>query len=211
MWMTCLALEFSSQRRSAAVARDGVLLGEAWVMGGATTSAPGLILEALGKSGMRPGDVGRLVVGVGPGSYTGIRRAIATLQGWHLALGTPLAAVGSMELLARIAQERLGRGCDVAVDAQRGEWACGEVEGGQLKTGLRLRTLDELRADIAAGRCVVTPDEGLPGAVVLHPTAALAAVVGCGLEAQRPEGLAPVYLREAAFVKAPPQRPIPDP
>lgn len=207
--MTCLALEFSTQRRSAAIARDGVLLGEAWVIGGPATSAPRLIAEALGKSGVRPTEIGRLVVGIGPGSYTGIRRAISTLQGWHLALGTPLAAVGSMELLARIAHERLGHACEVAADAQRGEWACAEMEGGIVTTELRLRGLEELRADIAAGRCVVTPDEGLPGAIVLHPTAALAAVLGAGLAEQRPEALAPVYLREAAFVKAPPTRPIP--
>lgn len=209
--MTCLALEFSSQRRSVAVARDGVLLSEAWVMGGTSTSAPGLIQEALGKSGLRAVEVGRLVVGIGPGSYTGIRRALATLQGWHLALGTPLAAVGSMELLARIAHERLGRGCDLAADAQRGEWACASMEGGRLQTALKLRTLEELRAGIAAGRSVVTPDEGLPGALVLHPTAALAALVGGGLEERRPESLAPIYLREAAFVKAPAPRPIPGP
>ncbi len=208
--MTCLALEFSSQRRSAAIARDGVLLGEAWVIGGSATSAPGLITEALARSGTRPVDVGRLVVGIGPGSYTGIRRAISTLQGWNLALGTPLAAIGSMELLARVAHERLGRGCYLAADAQRGEWACAEMEGGRVTTGLRLRGLEEIRADIAAGRCVVTPDEGLPGAIVLHPTAAVAAVLGAGLAEQRPEALAPVYLREAAFVKAPPTRPIPD-
>lgn len=83
--------------------------------------------------------------------------------------------------------------------------------GGQLRTTLRLRALEELRADVAAGRCVATPDEGLAGAVVVYPTAALAAVLGDGLEERRPEELAPVYLRETAFVKAPLPRPIPGP
>lgn len=204
--MTCLALEFSSQRRSAAIARDGKLLAEAWVLGGVATSAPDLMGEVLRRSGVRPGEVGRLVVGIGPGSYTGIRRAIATLQGWHLALGTPVAPVGSLGLLARLAHEHLGRDCELATDAQRGEWACGWMQGGSLASPLRLRSLEELRSDMAGGRCVVTPDEGLAGAVVLHPTAALAAVMGMGLEVQAPETMAPVYLREAAFVKAPTPR-----
>lgn len=184
------------------------MLAEAWVLGGVATSAPDLIGEALRQSGLRPGDIGRLVVGVGPGSYTGIRRAIATLQGWHLALGTPVAPVGSLGLLARLAHERLGRDCELAADAQRGEWACGSMHDGRLMTPLRLRTLEDLRADMARGHCVVTPDEGMEGAMVLHPTAALAAVLGVGLEVQAPESLAPVYLREVAFVKAPQPRPI---
>lgn len=208
---TCLALEFSSARRSAAVARDGRLLAEAWVLGGGPTSAPALIDEALSRAGLRPADVGRLVVGIGPGSYTGIRRAIATLQGWHLARGTPVAVVGSLDLLARLAREALGRDGLLAADAQRGEWACGEMSGGRLAGPLGLRTREALASEIAAGRLVITPDEGLPGAVVMHPTAALAALMGPGLDEARPDALEPVYLREAAFVKAPPPRVVPGP
>lgn len=207
--MTCLALEFSSARRSAAVARDGRLLAEAWVLGGGPTSAPALIHEALSRAGLRPSDVGRLVVGIGPGSYTGIRRAIATVQGWHLASGTPVAAVGSLDLLACLAREALGRDGLLAADAQRGEWACGEMVGGRVAGPLGLRTREALASEIASGRLVITPDEGLPGAVVMHPTAALAALMGPGLSEVRPEALEAVYLREAAFVKAPPPRTLP--
>ncbi|MEI6342291.1 MAG: tRNA (adenosine(37)-N6)-threonylcarbamoyltransferase complex dimerization subunit type 1 TsaB [Verrucomicrobiota bacterium] len=207
--MTCLALEFSSQRRSAAVSRDGLLLSEAFVMGGGATSAPGLMAEAMAKAGVLPADVSRLVVGIGPGSYTGIRRAIATALGWHLAMGTPIAPVESLELLARIAHDALGHDVELAADAQRDEWACASMHEGRMTTALRLRTRREIEADIENGRRVVTPDEGLPGAVVLHPTAALAAVLGPGLAPCRPEDLAPVYLREATFVKAAPRRPVP--
>ncbi len=202
--MACLALEFSSARRSAAVARDGLVLAEAFVLGGKATSAPSLIAEALGKAGLAPGDMGRLVVGVGPGSYTGIRRAIATFQGWSLAMGTPVASVGSMELLARLAHEALGGDCLLASDAQRGEWARGEMRGGRLAGPTRLVAREELMAEMAGGRRVVTPDAGLDGAVVMYPTAALAAAMGPGLAEVRPETLEAVYLREAAFIKAPP-------
>lgn len=206
---TCLALEFSSRRRAVAVARDGQLLAEAWVLGGEATSAPGLIGEALSRAGLRPADVGRLVVGIGPGSYTGIRRAIATAQGWHLALGTPVAPVGSLEILARIVQEPWGGEGWLATDAQRGEWACAETHEGGLRGPMRLLPKGELLAEIAAGRRVVTPDEGLEGARVLHPTAALAALLGPSLETSHPGMLEAVYLREASFVKAPAPRTVP--
>jgi tRNA threonylcarbamoyl adenosine modification protein YeaZ len=199
---TCLALEFSSERRSAAVARDGLLLSEAWVQGGTSTSAPGLIAEALSKAGVQPADVTRLVVGLGPGSYTGIRRAIATFHGWHLALGTPVARVGSMDLLASLAHDAGHRDCLLASDAQRGEWACGEMRDGPL----RLLGREQVIEEIARGRRVVTPDRGLEGAVLMYPTAALAATLGHAIETVRPQLLEPVYLREAAFQKAPPAR-----
>ena len=207
--MTCLALEFSSERRSAAVARDGEVLAEAFVLGGKATSAPALVAEALSKAGLVPGDVSRLVVGIGPGSYTGIRRAIATFQGWHLALGTPVTAVGSMELLARVAHEALGGDCLLASDAQRGEWACSEMHEGRLTGAPRLMAREALLAKIRRGRRVVTPDPGLEGAVIMYPPASLAASMGPELVEVRPERLEPVYLREATFIKAPPVRTIP--
>lgn len=204
--MTILCLEFSSERRSAAIVCDGRLLAESSVIAGRTTSAPGLIAAVLKESGLAPTDVSRLAIGIGPGSYTGIRRAIATVQGWHLAHGTPVVPVGSFQTLAVLAAELDPGPLWLAADAQRGEWAVAPAEGGRLTGELRLVSRDDLAAWIVGGQRIVTPDATLSGATRLYPSAAQAALLAQELPPMDPSNLAPVYLREASFVKAPPSR-----
>ncbi len=133
--MTILALEFSSEQRSVAVARDGIVLAEAVEGGGGrTTNAFGLIERVLAQSGILREEIEVIAVGLGPGSYTGIRAAIAVAQGWQLARGVKLLGVSSAECLAAQAQARkiFGR-VNVMLDAQRGEFylATWEISGAQ--------------------------------------------------------------------------------
>jgi len=62
----------------------------------------------------------------GPGSFTGVRIGLATLQGLALALGRPVCAMSTHEAMAH---GELGR---VAIldDAGRGEWYVSEFEDG---------------------------------------------------------------------------------
>lgn len=207
--MTILCLEFSSDRRSAAVIRNREVLAESSVIDTRTTSAPALIASALRESGLVPVDVDRLAVGTGPGSYTGIRRAIATVQGWHLAHGTPVVPVGSFETLAALAAELDAETFWLAADAQRGEWAVAQVLKGRLLETPRLVGRDQIIAWIAAGEQVFTSDADLAGATRLYPSAARAGQLAAGLPVVDPSTLAPVYLREAIFAKAPPSRELP--
>lgn len=204
--MTIVALEFSSDRRAAAVVRDGKVLAEACVIGGRATSAPALIAEAMSRAGIGASEVDRLAVGVGPGSYTGIRRAIATLQGWHLARGTPVVPVGSFEVLASVAAESGIVDGWLAADAQRGEWAVAVLRGGKVSGEPGLKPVSEVEAMVQRGERVVTADVNLPGAVRLYPDAGRCGTIAEGREPVDPTLLAPVYLREAVFVKAKPVR-----
>ena len=121
--MTLLALEFSSERRSAALARDGVILAEAAETGGRATNAFALIDRALAESKIPRDEIEAMAVGLGPGSYTGIRAAIAVAQGWQLARGIKLLGIPSVEALAAQAQaEKIFGRVNVVVDAQRGEF-----------------------------------------------------------------------------------------
>jgi tRNA threonylcarbamoyladenosine biosynthesis protein TsaB len=204
--MIALALEFSSDRRSVAVGRAGELLAEVTHLGTVNTPVFALIAEALRQASVEREDVGQLVVGVGPGSYTGVRIAISAAQGWQLATGATCVGVNSLENLARSVTDRIL----LAVDAQRGEFASAWAEAGRLLEPIRLRSKDELLGRLGQGEWVGGPDleRLLPGARPLFPTAAGALALAVNAVAVPAETLAPSYLREASFVKAPPTREI---
>jgi tRNA threonylcarbamoyladenosine biosynthesis protein TsaB len=80
--------------------------------------AAGLLDEA----GLRWHDLERIVVGLGPGTFTGLRIGIATARGLAAATGTPLVGLGTLRVLAAgsgstdPARRLLG-----VIDARRGE------------------------------------------------------------------------------------------
>ena len=99
--MKILALEFSSEQRSAAVVEHGAVLGEAHETAGKHTRAFALIEQALAEAGIEREQIDCVAVGLGPGSYMGTRIAIAIAQGWQLARGVKVAGTSSAEAVAR--------------------------------------------------------------------------------------------------------------
>ena len=206
--MTILALEFSSDQRSVALTRGGHLLAEASETGGRDTKAIGLIEKVLADAASGREQIEVIVVGLGPGSYTGIRAAIAVAQGWQLATGVKLLGVSSVDALAAQAQAAgiFGR-VNVVVDAQRGEfyratWEISAAERQEIAP-LKIVTAAEMAALQSAGEICVGPETGL----VLWPRAAMLARLAAGrTEFVAGEDLAPIYLRATSFVKAPPGR-----
>lgn len=77
----------------------------------------------LEEAGVPLEDVGRIVVGVGPGGFTGLRIGIATALGLGQALGTEVVGVSSLETLALAIAPFAAPGQTVApvIDAKRGE------------------------------------------------------------------------------------------
>ena len=97
-----------------------------------------------------------IAVGLGPGSYTGIRAAIAVAQGWQLARGVKLLGVSSAECLAAQAQaEKIFGRVNVVIDAQRGEFylATWEISdgGGKEISPLKIVPATEVAARQAGG------------------------------------------------------------
>jgi tRNA threonylcarbamoyl adenosine modification protein YeaZ len=205
--MITLALEFSSDRRSVAIGRGDDLLAEASHEGTVRTPVFALIAEAIADAGITREQIGRLLVGIGPGSHTGIRIGISAVQGWHLATGAETVAVNSLENLAL----EVGPRALLAVNAQRGEFASAWAEHGALVEPIRLRSAEELRAVSAQGGSVIGPDlqRHLPMARPGFPSARNALRLAARARATEAVSLAPVYPREASFVKAPAGRIIP--
>ena len=205
--MTCLALEFSTDRRSVSVTRGNEVLAEVIHQGTQRTPILTLIDSALRQSGLGRRQVDRLVVGLGPGSYTGIRLAISTAQGWQLALGTPTVGVSSLEAMAVALSSESGP-ILLAVDAQRSEFAVALAERGRLLEPVRLVSLQSLREQVEAGQRLAGPEvvRLIPEALEIYPHASILARLSESVSPIPAETLVPIYLREANFVKAPPSR-----
>ena len=202
-----LAFEFSSARRSVALARGGIVLSEAMESGGyRVTNAFGLTEKVLADAKILREEVEVIAVGIGPGSYTGIRAAIAIAQGWQLAREVKLLGISSAEVLAAQAQaEKLFGRVNVVIDAQRGEfylttWEISELAHKEISQ-LKIVSAAEIKALKSAGAICVGPEMEQ----VLFPNAAvLAQLAVARTDFLAGERLEPIYLRETTFVKAAP-------
>lgn len=119
---TWLGIEAATPTGGAAVARDGVLLAEVTL--GLTTRHSELLLPGidfvLHAAGVGRAELDGIVVGAGPGSFTGVRIAAATARGLAAALHIPLFAHSSLAAVA--AGARTGdRPVCALFDARRGE------------------------------------------------------------------------------------------
>lgn len=158
-----------------------------------------LVDEMLEQAGRRPEDLGAVVVGRGPGTFTGVRVTVATARALSLALGTPVAGVSTLGALAAVAASEVatGRPTSASKDAaqspsvERAKTIVPVVEArrGQLFYGLYRPTEADNRA--AQGLWARTTEFGVCDRGELGDVVAGANTVVVGEEVLRPEKLPP--------------------
>jgi tRNA threonylcarbamoyl adenosine modification protein YeaZ len=111
--MLILAFDTATDVATSALVGDGEVLGE-------RTSRAVTLLEdvdaLLRQAGMHTRDVEALAVGIGPGSFTGVRIGLSTARGLALALDIPVAGISTLAALAAGAP-----GAVAVIDARRRE------------------------------------------------------------------------------------------
>ncbi len=131
--------------------------------GHATRLLP-LASELLARAGLRWGQLDRIAVGVGPGTFTGLRIGVATARGLAQSLGIEVAGVSTLRVLAEAATRapevewtqphaQAGGGASVskrgvlaAVDARRGEVFAAVYAAGEEVAAPRALRPEELGA-----------------------------------------------------------------
>ncbi|MGC6484739.1 MAG: tRNA (adenosine(37)-N6)-threonylcarbamoyltransferase complex dimerization subunit type 1 TsaB [Candidatus Puniceispirillales bacterium] len=100
-----IGFESSGGKASVAISRGRALLArhEKVARHGHATWMLTLARDALAEAGLQPEDCTAVVAGRGPGSFTGIRVALAAAKGLGLALGVPAYGLPSLEAMAHAA------------------------------------------------------------------------------------------------------------
>jgi len=158
-----LALDTATDAATACLSRDGEVLAES-VTRGRSTAAQRLLddVHHLTRAArVALDDLDAVVVGTGPGTFTGLRIGLASARALGFGLGIPVHGVGTLDALLA------GDGVEVAcIDARRGEVFC---KGAGIETSaLPPERLAELipAGTVVAGDGAVRYREQLAGAVI---------------------------------------------
>jgi tRNA threonylcarbamoyl adenosine modification protein YeaZ len=183
-----------------------MVAAEAIEIGQGATHAFSMIEQVLRQAGIEREEIECLAVGIGPGSYTGIRAAIAIAQGWQLARNVKLLGISSADCIAAQAQaDGLTGSTRVVIDAQRNDLyvALYELEASSWRSTapLRLATVAEVQSSAHAQEHTLGPEATcwLPDGRNIFPRAITLARLGLHRNDYLPGNqIEPIYLREAA-------------
>ncbi len=225
--MLVLALDTTTRQGSIALTRDGALVatyaGDAEITHG--ERLPGDVRRVLAAHALPVAEVDVFAVASGPGSFTGLRIGIATMQGLALANGKPLVGISALDALNEIVRSlrtqppSLSTDSEVSIwmDAQRGQvFSATYVDGVAQESAIVEKPADILarwqregrRPNVFAGdgalayRALIRRTE--PDAHIVEPLPPLAPAIARLAEAYTrshgptsPDAIRPVYIRRS--------------
>jgi tRNA threonylcarbamoyladenosine biosynthesis protein TsaB len=189
-----LAVDTATAYASVALWRPYQVLAEqTWLSrGNHTVELMPTIVEMMAREGVQPKELTGLAVTKGPGSFTGMRIGISLVKGMALALGLPVAAIPTLEVIAHgqscrflplraVLQAGRGRLCWADFRWERGAWRqVGGLQLGRLPelvAGIERRTLFAgelgeqevayIQESLGPAAVIASPAEGLRRAAYL--------------------------------------------
>lgn len=203
--MKTLVVERSTETQSVALVADGATIGKVFPALGVRNAGWCVkVRDFLAERGLAFKDLDRFVVGTGPGSFAGVRAAIAFAQGCALGAGKQYA----FGIPSAYAFARTGKRIAVVGDARRGQHWRIAFDGHAVARDFALFGKEELYAAVPEDCAVATPDGARIGDLLasifgdrfLGPGVPLAERLAEAAEANpaalKPEPL-PVYLSPA--------------
>jgi tRNA threonylcarbamoyladenosine biosynthesis protein TsaB len=203
-----LALDASTPVTTVALARGNsreVLAEISITTRGASETLLPAVHAALDLAGVDLGSVERVLAGVGPGTFTGIRIAAATARALSAGTGIPLSKNSTLNALAAPALSFSGDVLAV-LDARRGQIFARRYSEVGPSTGIYCLRPEELpvegeplvvgdgavryRGDLSTRGLI--PSEDSP----LHKVTAVGHIISADLTPVGPEELVPIYVRE---------------
>jgi tRNA threonylcarbamoyladenosine biosynthesis protein TsaB len=193
--MLDLAIETSSSRPSIALGNDKVVVQSIELPPEQRASAS--IFIALTRLGLPRLRLRRILVGLGPGSFSGIRVGLATAQGIALAQGVPVVGLCSAWSVA--AQHPHVTRLGVFADAKRREAFCTAFANGTLEQPTHLLPMEEIEDYVSKFTLAVSAEPLRGVSTRVHPRARDLLGFPENFPAWvREQPLEPIYLRTGA-------------
>lgn len=154
--MITLAIDSTAKAASAALLRDNTVIAEYTQNTGHTHSETMLpMAEAVMKAaGVTPDTVDLFAISAGPGSFTGVRIGISLIKGMCFGKNKPIAAISSMDTLARNIEGFEGIICPV-MDARRNQVYTAIFKDGKRLTQDMLIPCSELKEKLMEFDCPI--------------------------------------------------------
>jgi tRNA threonylcarbamoyladenosine biosynthesis protein TsaB len=202
--MLILGIETATAQASVALVKKGALVAEI-IFSRRLGHAETILLaidRLLKKAKVRPQELKMIAVGVGPGSYTGLRVGIATARGLALVHRVPVVGIASLDAIVAspLAQwPKEAKTIYAAIDAKRGEFYVAEYRRQQDHFSRKGKIKLISNADLEALKNKVN---------ALYPTAAGVAFLAGDQAYQHKmtSNIEPIYLRPFVATKTEQQK-----